>query len=281
MSGYQRSPSSGGAVAGPVAVALAVLAVLAVLTAGVTAGVVGATGSAGGADPPASPTPSGPASEDPGEPEETDEPATFFPDGQVIVGDRRDNADVEVPSVDEGWEVQAPRDIRGFQAETPDGESVTVGVTGPALWKPTTCEDEYGYDVESPRAFAGFTAPGVDDGEADAVRRANEQTTEQWLRVFRLAGDDLTDPTYESATISDGTPARRARILTVPTSGREKGSCDATAVEISLLSFDSGDYVSTVVVSRRVADDGSDLEGGLPADVADQVLASPRLQETP
>lgn len=279
MSGNQRSSAATGGVAGPVAAALAVLAVLAVLAAGTTAGVVAATGPTG-VDDPQAPSSSG-TSTAPDEPEETDEPATFFPDGQVIVGDRRDNADIEVPSTDEGWEVQAPRDIRGFQSETPDGETVSVGVTGPALWNPLTCEDEYGYEVDSPRAFAGFTAPGVDDGEADAVRRANEQTTEQWVRVFRLAGDELADPTYESTTISDGTSARRARILTVPTGDRRKGSCDATAVEVSLLSFDSGDYVSTVVVSRLVADDGSDLGRGLPADVADQVLASPRLQETP
>ncbi|WP_299050675.1 hypothetical protein [uncultured Nocardioides sp.] len=279
MSGNQRSSAATGGVAGPVAAALAVLAVLAVVTAGVVAGVEGLGGSPGADPGPPSPAPTEATSG--ATEEETDEPATFFPDGQVIVGDRRDNADIEVPSVDEGWEVQAPRDVRGFQSETPDGETVSVGVTGPALWKPLTCEDEYGYEVDSPRAFAGFTAPGEDDGEADAVRRANEQTTEQWLRVFRLAGDDLADPSYDSTTISDGTPARRARILTVPTGDRGKGSCDATAIEISLLSFDSGDYVSTVVLSRLVADDGSDLDSGLPADVADQVLASPRLQETP
>lgn len=271
MSGYQRSSGTAGAVAA----ALAVLAVLAVLAAGVTAGVV-ATGSSEADAPPSSPTgassPSDPESED-------DEPATFFPDGQVIVGDRRDNADLEVPSVDEGWEVETAGSIRGYEVELPSGDYDRVAVTGPAVWKVVQCRRD-GFDVDSPRAFAGFTAPSEDDGRPEPARRANDETVDRWLGVLEaIPGGSQRELERTATTISDGTPARLTRILSLPADGAEPGPCGDKAVELSFLSFDTGDYSANIVVSRLVAEDGSDLPGALPADVVAQVLASPRLQD--
>jgi len=274
VSGYQRSSGAMGAVA----VAFAVLAVLAVLTAGVTAGVV-ASGSSDADAPPGAPSPSGSSSGPTAEPD--DEPSTFFTDGQVIVGDRRDNADLEVPSTDEGWTVESAGTIRGYEAENRDGEFESVAVTGPAVWKVVQCPRD-GYEVDAPWAFAGFTAPVTNTEGPGAVRRANDETVDRWLRILRLSpGGSQSEPEYSETTISDGTPALVARVLSLPEGGSEPGKCGDKAVELSFLTFDTGEYSANVVVSRYVADDGSDLPGGLSADVVQQVLASPRLQVAP
>ncbi|MCH1866250.1 hypothetical protein [Nocardioides sp. CFH 31398] len=270
MSGYQRSSGTAGAVAA----ALAVLAVLAVAAAGVTAGVV-ATGSSEADAPPPSSTD---GSSTGGEPED-DEPATFFPDGQVIVGDRRDNADLEVPSVDEGWEVETAGSIRGYEVELPSGDFARVAVTGPAVWKVVQCRRD-GFEVDAPRAFTGFTAPSEDDGRPEPARRANDETVDRWLDVLEaIPGGSQRELERTTTTISDGTPARLTRILSLPADGAEPGRCGDKAVELSFLSFDTGDYSANIVVSRLVAEDGSDLPGALSADVVQQVLASPRLQD--
>lgn len=280
MSGNQRSSAATGGVAGPVAAALAVLAVLAVVTAGVVAGVEGLGGSSGAGPQPTSPAPTEDTSG--ATEEETDEAATFFPDGQVVVGDRRINADFEVPAADEGWVVKPPRDQRGFEDLNPDDDVLKVFVLGPAEWNPLRCRDSYGLRTDSPRAWVGFAETTADEGDDGGVDRASADLVGLWRGVLMSAGDaDVSRPRYEDATISDGTPARRATLTSVPSGDVDPDECGALAIELTFLTVDTGDYLATLVVSRYTADDGSDLDDGLPADVADQILASPRLQETP
>ncbi|WP_299050678.1 hypothetical protein [uncultured Nocardioides sp.] len=235
--------------------ALAPLAVLGVLVAGVSAAVVypgeDAASGPGGTSTGGSPTtPSGSPSDSPTAPEGM----------QLVSGDGRSDAVFAVPETDD-WTLTEAGTNLGYS--TSDG-SVTEGVRDPALFGADFCDDDLGL---TNRAFVGFTRP-VPVEDADVQSTAQELVT-SWAGVLG-ADDEAAAPTVTPVRLDDGSAGWTGATV-VPVTDPES-DCDPAAREVRVVSVASSSFVATLVLVRDVRADGSDLDDGLSADGADEVL---------
>lgn len=232
------------------ALTLAVLAVLAVLgSAAVTVTAYTARDPGG---------PAGPGRASPGA---TPGATGHLGEGQTVRG-AHGRASFEAPSAQHGWTRQG-RDTVLYYLDRHGAPS--VGVRGAAVYRAGYCRGR----EDSNRAFAGFAAPVV----GDSVRAVNTDLARRWVRAIALAGDLTTRGRHtplrtDDVTLADGTRAVRTRSrITVA----RPGPCVAPAVDLAMLSIDTGESVATLVLVR---DTGA--RGTLPDGVADAILASLR-----
>lgn len=241
---------------GTIALVLAALSTLALLAAIVTAAVL-----ALGDDDAA-------ATDGSERPPEPSVPKPESAGGQIIYGDRRQNAQFEIPSLDIGWSVTSPG-ITLYDEGGPDADgdgrldkrAEVRGTIG--LYKEGLCTNDHG--PQQP-AFVGFSEPEKSD-DAEAV---NKDVADNWLDVLSYKEDnktrhEATDVTTESVDLPDDVAGYLSQAtVTIAEADREK--CFPPKVEVNVLSFESGTgYVTSVVLCR-------DLEG-------EQELADDQVEE--
>lgn len=231
------------------ATVLAVLAVVGVL--GTAAATVTAYAQRGGDGSPAV------ESADPGSP--SAEAGKHVFDAGQFVGDRGDNATFEVPSKVDGWTVQG-RDTVIYYVDHEGKPS--VGVEGAAVFRAGYCRTR---PAGSNRGFAGFTrsATGV------RTREANTGLSRDWVAAVALNEDLTTSSPHtplrtKKVTLADGTPAIRSTSRITVT---DRGPCDSAAVELAMLSFDTGAGVANLVLVHD-----ADAPGTLSDELADRIL---------
>jgi hypothetical protein len=180
-----------------------------------------------------------------------------------LVGSRDGSAVFEVPARAQGWTRQ-PRDSVLYYVDRRGRPA--VGVEGAAVFRDGYCPQQ---PDGSNRGFVGFTRPAPGPG----VRAANRALGEAWVEAVSLdehrrsAGPHTPIRTRRVA-LADGTRALRSTSRITVT---DHGPCDAPAVELTMLSFETGGAVTHLVMVRDVG-----ARGTLPDEVADQVLATVR-----
>jgi hypothetical protein len=182
------------------------------------------------------------------------------------VGGDHGGAAFEVPPSRNGWTVQPRRTVLYYLDR--HGQPA-VGVTGAAVYRAGYCRGR----EESNRAFAGFAGSGPEAGAGASVRAVNTHLARRWVRAIAL-GDDLatsgphTPLRTQHVTLADGTDAiRSASRVTVV----RPGPCDAPAVDLAMVSIDTGGSVASVVLVRD-----SGAPGTLPGAAAEGILATLR-----
>jgi hypothetical protein len=234
-----------------VATLLAVLATLSVLA--TTAVAVATYSRRDGAVAPdaASGSPSGSSAGSPGA-------AVQGLDGSQIV--HGGGARFGVPSSADGWTVQ-PRDTVLYYLDRRGDPS--VGVKGAAVYRAGYCRGR----ADSNRAFVGF-AGSVAGG---SVRTVNTDLARRWVRAIALDDDLATSGPHtslrtEDVTLADGaTAVRSTSRITVA----RRGPCEAPAVDLAMVSLDTGRRVASLVLVRDAG-----VPGVLPDHAADAILAT-------
>jgi hypothetical protein len=226
---------------GTIALVLAALSTLALLAAVVTAAVL-ALGDDDAAATDGSERPPKPSA-----------PKPEFEGGQPIYGDRLQNAQFEVPSVDTGWTLSSPDYLIGFEGGPdedgdggPDGKAVVRGQV--AFYKQGWCTNEE--DREEEAGFVGFELPEKSD-DPEAV---SKKIAEHWVDITSYREDnkthhEYTDVTTDEIEIGDGATGYLSKsVITIAEEERKK--CSAPELEIDVLSVDTGSNVATVVLVR-------------------------------
>lgn len=232
---------------------LAVLAVLAVLGTTVTA-VAAWTRRA--------PAPAAPVAGGPGAPTSSGVVKEHvFDDGQFVVGDRGDNALFEVPARSEGWRTESSDTVLYYVDRKGD---MAVGVTGPAVFRDGYCTQT---SEDSNRAFVGFTRSATGMG----AREANTDLSRQWLAAVSLDEDLRTSHPHTPlrttrVTLADGSTAVRSSSRITLDSDRP---CDPPAVELTMVSLDTGESVANLVLVRDTG-----VRGGLSDALADRIVGT-------
>jgi hypothetical protein len=224
---------------GAVPMVLAGVAVLAVLGTATTAAVV-----AVGGDSPERPAASQTSPGDPLNPSQTggDVPDPAFPEAQV--GDYAQyNARFEVPSSNVGW--TEPRDGFAGTVYWELGQGERLVLKGPAVYGANLCRDG------SLLAFAGMPKPIVDDGQALSEVGYDVLTPYAEAAGYNLKTDtigDISPPQVEEVTLTDGTPGVITRVTISVPPGENR--CNPKEMELNAVSFDSGDYLVTILLGR-------------------------------
>ncbi|MFC4786968.1 hypothetical protein ACT8ZV_21010 [Nocardioides sp. MAHUQ-72] len=238
---------------------LAVLAVVAVLGTAVTAVAAytqrdGSTPSSGGGGTPG-----------PGEPSasRTVEKVHVFDDGQFVVGDRGDNALFEVPASAEGWSLESSDTVVYYLDRQGDP---AVGVNGPAVFRDGYCKKR---STSSNRGFVGFTRSATGMG----ARQANTDLAKEWVAAISLNEDLRTSSPHTpvrttQVTLADGSTAVRS---TSRITLSDPGPCDPPAVQLAIVSLDTGEAVANLVMVRDL-----DAPGTLDDDLAEKILSTLR-----
>lgn len=237
---------------GVVPTVLAGVAVLAVLGTATTAALVAVGGD--------SPDPS-PASQsspgDPLNPSQTggDVPDPAFPEAQVAEYVRF-NARFEVPSWNVGW-----TEPKGGFAETvywDVGHGERLELKGPAVYGANLCRDG------SVLGFAAMPEPVADDGQSLEEVGADVLTPYAEAASYDAKTDstgDIAAPEAEEVTLIDGTPGVITRV-TIDVPADDTNPCNPKEMEFNAVTFDSGDYLATLIVGRDLdfADEVKPLE---------------------
>lgn len=247
---------------GTIALVLAAASTLALLAAVVTAAVL----ALGGDDAAATD-----GSEKPPKPSV---PKPEFVGGQPIYGDRVQNAQFEVPSIDLGWTLSSPDYLLGFEGGpdededgVPDDRAVVRGQV--AFYKEGWCTNEENQAEQA--GFAGFELPEKSD-DPEAV---SKKIADHWVDVTSYREDNKTHHKFTPVTTSeievgDGEAGYLSRsVITVAKKDRKK--CSSPRIEIDVLSVDTGRNVATVVLVRDL-----DTTQAMSDDAVDDVLATAR-----
>ncbi len=167
-----------------------------------------------------------------------------------------------MPSRGDGWTVE-DRDTVLYYADRSGHPA--VGVAGPAVYRDGYCARER----RSDRGFVGFTraTPGA------GARRANVHLMRDWLAAVALDGrrrtpDQHTPVRTRAVSLADGGAAVRS---TSRVTVAHPGPCGSPGVELTLLSFEAGGAVATLVLVRDVG-----APGTLGDVAADRILATAR-----
>lgn len=245
---------------GTIALVLAALSTLALLAAVVTAAVL-----ALGDDDAA-------ATDGSERPPKPSVPKPEFEGGQVVYGDRVQNAQFEIPAVDTGWTLSSPDYVLGFEGgpdedgdKAPDERAVVRGQIG--FYKEGWCTNEE--DRAEQAGFVGFELPEKSD-DPEAV---SKKIAEHWVDITSYREDnkthfEYTDVTTDEIEIGDGESGYLSKsVITIDEKDRKK--CSAPQLEIDVLSVDTGDNVATVVLVRDL-----DTSQALPDESVDEILAA-------
>lgn len=176
--------------------------------------------------------------------------------GQQVV---RGHAVLEVPT--RGWTVEGEDTVLYYLDRS---GRPGVGVAGPAVFRDGFCPRE---PDGSNRGFVGLagSTPGA------GVRAANVAVARDWVAAVTLDEDLRTSGRHTRlrsapVTLDDGTRAVwTSALVTV----RDPGRCEAPAVDVTVLSFETGGTVSHVVLVRDAG-----VPGALPDAVAERILRS-------
>lgn len=240
---------------GTIALVLAALSTLTLLAAVVTAAVL----ALGGDDAEATD-----GSERPPKPSV---PKPEFEGGQPLYGDRMQNVQFEVPSVDTGWTLSSPDYEIGFEGG-PDNDRASVRGQV-AFYKDGWCTDEDGRVQQA--GFVGFEhVEKSDDPEA-----VSKEIAEHWVNITSYRDDkkthhEYTDVTTDEIEIGDGATGYLSKsVITISEEDQKK--CSSPQLEIDVLSLDTGSNVATVVLVRDL-----DTSQELPEESVNDVLATVR-----
>jgi hypothetical protein len=135
-------------------------------------------------------------------------------------------------------------------------------VNGPAVFKDGYCKGSSGI---SNRGFVGFTrtATGM------SAHEANTDLSRDWVAAVSLNEDLKTSSPHTplrttEVTLGDGSTAvRSSSRITLDTGD----PCDPPAVELTMVSLDTGDAVANLVLVRDVG-----VPGALSEELADQII---------
>jgi hypothetical protein len=182
-----------------------------------------------------------------------------FDDGQFVVGDRDDNALFEVPAGSEGWTTESSDTVIYYVDRNGDP---AVGVNGPAVFKDGYCKGSSGI---SNRGFVGFTRTATEM----SAREANTDLSRDWVAAVSLNEDLRTSSPHTplrttEVTLGDGSTAvRTSSRITLDSDD----PCDPPAVELTMVSLDTGDAVANLVLVRDLG-----VRGALTDELADQIV---------
>lgn len=180
--------------------------------------------------------------------------ASAFPGGQLVYGDTQKNAVFEVPARTDAWTVE-PDVILGLEA--------APGTTGPNPVVRSPASYDQGYCKAQRSLQRAYVGLGV-SVESDDVAGSNTTILESWRAALAdsAAQAGLDPPVVRPqrrVTLHDGT----AGWLSSVAAAWEPDACEGPKVVVSVLSLDTGRFITSVVGFRYVAADGlsaADLE---------------------